>query len=215
MRRIVFAAMAALFCGPAVAADLPVKAAVVPAPVGCTVTYCVGWIVGADISGIATNVNVFGNGLNGSLNAGGTELGLHGGYRAYNGAIYLGATAGCAYDVSAGTSALGMGFSDRVSCTEIFRVGGSIGALLGQQSFAFPAALQPYFMSFYGLAGGKQKMGSTAVVGGAGAEFVISKKATLRLEYQNAQWGNGGATDTAGIAIPSENLFLIAVDYNF
>lgn len=217
MMRHLIAALA-LFCVASVAQAADVSRAAsaaiaAPAP-GCTVDYCVGAVVGVDLSGVATNVNVFANGINGSLNAGGTLIGVHGGYRLWNGKIYVAGEVGCAGDVSGGTSGLGVSFSDRWSCTELLKFGGSLSSLFNTGPITFPAALQPYLMSLYFIAGGKQRMNSTGVVGGAGAEFVIGPRSTIFLEYLNTQYGSG-ASDTLGIAAKSENLFRIGYNYNF
>lgn len=198
----------------ATAADLPTKAPAA-SPAGCTITYCVGAYVGADLSGVATNVNVFGNGLSGSLNAGGTILGVHAGYRAWNGTIYLAGEVGCGADVSGGTTGIGSSFSNRWDCMELVKIGGSISSLLGSTPITFPQALQPYLMSLYGITGGKQRMGSTGIVGGAGAEFVIAPKATINLEYLNVSYSGAGATDVPGIAATDENLFRLSFNRAF
>lgn len=205
----------ALLATPAAAADMPLKARPLAQPVGCTINYCVGFYVGAGLSGVANNLNVFANGINGSLNAGGTILDLHAGYRMYNGKFYLGAEVGGGYDVAFGSGPVG-GFSDRFSGMEVVKLGGSLAGLLGQQNtFAFPEALQPYFMSFYANVGAKQRMGANGLVGGVGAEFVIGPNSTINLDYFNVQYSGGGVTDTTIAAIPQENLFRLSYNYNF
>lgn len=203
---------------PAPAADLlrlkappPLAAPVDP----CTVLYCVGFYAGVGVSGVNNGVNVFANGLAGTFNAGGTILDVHVGYRYWNSKFYLGLEGVASYDVALGTSGIGPSFSERFSGMELVKAGGSLSALLGTQPFTFPAALQPYLMSVYAITGGKQRMNRTGIIGGAGAEFVIGSRATIGLEALNIQYGGGGATDVAGLAVSSENLFRLTFNYNF
>lgn len=60
MRRIVLAAMAALFCGPAMAADLPVKTAVAPKGFFGLPYAGSGWYIGLEAGGGAGSANVSG-----------------------------------------------------------------------------------------------------------------------------------------------------------
>ena len=198
----------------AFAADLPTK---VRAPVqtlpACTVVSCVGFYAGLDISGNGTNVNLL-NGLGGSLNAAGTELGGHVGFRTYNGTVYLGAEVGCAYDVAMNVSDLTP--SSKVRCMELAKLGGSLTALVGQQqSFQFPAALHNSFMSFYGILGASERYHATGFAAGIGAEFLVAPQVSLTLDYINVTYSGAGPAPTAVTNIPSENLFRMGVNYNF
>lgn len=215
MRKLAILATCLALSAPAVAADMPAKAPVF-APAGCTIAYCTGFYAGVGISGVATNLNVFAGGIQGSLNAGGTILDLHGGYRFWNGKFYLAAEVAAGYDVAFGTSGLGVSFGDRFSGIEIVKFGGALSALFGNQtSFTWPVALQPYLMSLYLSTGAKQRMGSSGILGGAGAEFVIGPHMTINLDYFNIQYGSGGASDVPGLAVPSENLFRLSANYAF
>lgn len=211
-------ALAVGLASPAGAANLPfpAKAPAAVAPLGCTISYCVGWIVGADVTGVASSIDVLGQGVGGSFNGGGTLLGIHGGFRAWNGTFYLGGEIGVTYDVSGGASGVAPGFSDRFAAMEVAKIGGPIGALVGNtQGVTFPAALQPYLMSLYFNVGGKQRMGSTGVVGGAGAEFVITPRATINLDYFHVKYGNGGASDNPLVTLKDEDLIRLAFNWNF
>lgn len=217
MKKILMATVAMLIGGSAFAADLriPLKAAVAPV-VQCSIDYCVSWYAGLGIIGAGSNLNVFGNGLNGSLNANGTLMDVHAGYRMWNGKFYLGGEIAGTYDMAGGTTGLGMSFSDRLAGMELVKVGGSLNALLGnQQPIVFPAALAPYLMSLYGIMGAKQRMGANGIVGGAGAEFVITPNTTINLEYLNVKYNGGGASDVAGLAVSDENLARMTFNYNF
>jgi len=194
------------------AADMPVKvAAVVPSlPPWCSAQSCSGVYAGGSLIGNATNVNVIGNGINGSLNAGGQEMGLHAGYRAFDGTYYLGAEAGCSYNISSNLA------SDRLRCMELLKAGGALSALFGgQQSFQFPAVLQNNFMSFYGIVGASQRINHTGLVGGVGAEFFILKNLTMTLEYLNTSYPGSSPTINGVIAVKDDNLFRLGVNYNF
>lgn len=196
------------------AADLTKAArAAAPAQPACTTAYCVGFYGGLDISGNGTNVNIL-NGLGGSLNANGTEIGGHAGFRSWNGTVYLGVELGCAYDISmniVGTSI------DRLRCMELAKAGGALSALFGQQStFQVPAYLQNSFVSFYGIVGASEKYGSTGIAAGVGAEFLVAPKVSLTLDYINVNYSGGGASQVGGlVTIPTENLFRMGVNYDF
>lgn len=219
MKRIVFACLAVLAPGLAAGADLkaPPFKALAPVPVvPCTVTSCTSFYGGLDITGAGSNVNVLGNGLNGSLNANGTEIGLHAGFRTYDGKIYLGAEAGCGYDVAMQMGVIGQSPTDRLRCMELLKGGGSLAALFGgATTFPIPPALQNSFMSFYGILGASERFNATGIAGGVGAEFVISPKVTMTLDYININYTGGGATASSIATVPNENLFRLGVNYNF
>lgn len=215
MKRFFIAIALTFVASVAFAADLPTK--VVRAPVqtlpDCTVANCVGFYAGLDISGNGTNVNLL-NGLAESLNANGTEIGLHGGFRSWNGTVYLGAEVGCGYDIA--MNFVGLTPSSRVRCMELAKLGGSLTALVGQQqSFQFPQILQNSFMSFYGILGASERYGATGFAGGIGAEFLVAPKVSLTLDYINVTYGGGGAQAGTAVSIPTENLFRMGVNYNF
>lgn len=216
MKKLILAL--ALLATPAMGADLPAKALsqLVPATPACLVTYCVGFYAGLDVTGNGANMDIIGSGIGGSLNAAGTEIGFHGGYRAWNGTIYLGGEVGCSYDVSTSVAVLGASPSDRLRCMELAKLGGALSALVGgQQQFPIPPALQSSFMSFYGVIGGTQRYGATGFVGGVGAEFIIMPKLTMNLEYLHSNFGGGGAIASPTLAAKDENLFRLLVSYNF
>lgn len=214
MKRFLIALVAAAMAVPAWGADLPrpfLKAAPSTVPT-CTVAYCVGFYGGLDISGNGTNVNLL-NGIGGSLNANGTEIGAHGGFRSWDGKLYLGAEVGCAYDVS--MNIVGLTPSSKVRCMELAKFGGSLSALFGQQgAFQFPAALQSSFMSFYAIVGASERYGATGISAGVGAEFLVAPNVSLTLDYINVNYSGGGAVQ-GSLSIPTENLFRMGVNYNF
>lgn len=214
MKKLILAALAWLVVAPAFGGDLPTRAAPV-APVAvptCTVAGCFGFYVGMDISGNGTNVNLL-NGLGGSLNANGTELGGHVGFRSWDGKVYLGAEVGCAYDVSMHIA--GITPASKVRCLELGKLGGSLTALFGQQQqFQFPATLQNSFMSFYAIVGASERYNDTGIAAGIGAEFLVAPKVSLTLDYINVNYTGGGASQGV-ISIPTENLFRLGINYNF
>lgn len=214
MKRFILAALAAMLVAPAFGADIPrlaLKAAPATVPT-CSPVYCVGFYGGLDISGNGTNVNLL-NGLGGSLNANGTEIGGHAGYRSWDGKLYLGAEVGCAYDVS--MNIVGLTPSSKVRCMELVKAGGALSALFGQQqAFQFPAALQTSFLSFYAILGASERFHSTGIAAGVGAEFLVTSNVSLTLDYINVNYSGGGAVQ-GSLSIPTENLFRMGVNYNF
>jgi opacity protein-like surface antigen len=222
-RASAIALIAAASIGVAAAADLPKAAATAmatkavtatPAVPSCTIASCTGFYAGLDITGDASNFNLIGNGINGSLNAAGTEIGGHAGFRSWNGTVYLGAEIGCAYDI--GMNVVGSSI-DKFRCMELGKAGGSLTALFGQQqSFTFPQALQNSFVSFYGILGASERYGATGLAGGIGAEFIVAPKVSLTLDYINVNYSGGGPTTMSGLAqVPNENLFRLGINYDF
>ena len=221
MRTLLHASALVFLCliGSAYAADLKtpptvtLKAPAAPAVPPCTIASCTGFYAGMDISGNGTNVNLL-NGIGGSLNANGTEIGGHVGFRSWDGKVYLGAEVGCAYDV--GMNIADLTPSSKIRCMELAKLGGSLTALVGQQqSFQFPQALQNSFVSFYGILGASERYSAAGLAAGIGAEFLVAPNVSLTLDYVNVTYGGGGANAGSIVTIPTENLFRMGVNYNF
>lgn len=169
---------------PALAADL--SPMLLKAPVhatDCTRLDCTGWIIGANIIGTGSNLDILGSGVNGSVFAGGGLIGVDGGFQFWNGKYFAGALASIDLDANMNGKAqngryLAMGlFQAGIGLTGVFASDPTTGPV-GIPSQIASALLSPYLQ--FGVA---ERARGTAWVSGAGAEFGLSKTWVLRLDY--------------------------------
>jgi hypothetical protein len=217
--RVLFglSALAAVALSPiASAADLAIKAlplkavsALTGAP--CDVTGCSGFYAGAQISGSGTGVNIINLG---SLNAGGTFMGVNAGYQFYNGVYWLGVGAKVEYDVgSTGTSLVGNAFSNKIFAFEGVEFGGAIATMLGIAPLNLPGWLSTAIPT---VKVGACQHGSelNGYCAGAAAHFFIpASRWTIDAEYLNAQYGT--TTVSAGVTANTENRGSLGFSYHF
>lgn len=97
-----------------------------PAAPSCTVNGCRAWYVLADITTHVANVDIIGNGLNGSLAAGGATPHIGVGGFAWNGTYSYGVEAACGYSFNvAGPGAISNGYD----CYQEIQLGGNLAGL--------------------------------------------------------------------------------------
>lgn len=218
-----------LLATPAFAADVNPLANIVKAPVAapCTTTGCAGFYVGLDVTGIGTNLDVIGSGVNGSLNANGTLLGGHVGYQTWNDRWFGAVEAGCSYDVAQNVSAIGGTNSNRFLCTEVVKGGGLLQQLLGTQfgsvstaapsqgplPFTVPAALSGALITPFVTVGAAQRYQKNGFVAGAGAQFLLSANWNVGLEYMHINYNKGQVA--TGQVLDTENLIRLSLNYHF
>lgn len=191
-----------------------------PCVVGTTATptSCSGWYVGAGIGGDGTNANIIGNGINGSVFGAGAMPFVTGGYQYVQGNWTFGVDLKGGYQTSTQTTVNGFGTNaNGMRFIEMFRAGGNVAALLGnQQPITVPPLLQNSLLTLYAEVGSAQRqlVGSWAngVASGAGALFDVGPHSFLDLEYVNVQY-NGA--QTAGQTLNNENLILLSYKYKF
>lgn len=215
-----------LLPGKAEAGDLNGPAAITkaisssPCVVGTTATptSCSGWYVGAGIGGDGTNANIIGNGINGSVFGAGAMPFATGGYQYVQGNWTFGVDLKGGYQTSTQTTINGVGTNaNGARFIEMFRAGGNVAALLGNQTpITVPPLLQNSLLTLYAEVGSAQRqlVGSWAngVASGAGALFDVGPHSFLDLEYVNVQY-NGA--QTAGQTLNNENLILLSYKYKF
>lgn len=211
------AAVAALL-SPATAADLVVKApaarnfaAALALDMPCSQLGCSGFYLGAQTSGSGTGVNV----LNlGSLNAGGTYMGMNAGYQFFNGTYWLGAGAQVEYAVASPPSDIvGGSFSNKVFAFEGVEFGGNLLALFNIAPINLPGFLATAVPT---IRVGACQNGSSlrGYCSGAAAHFFIpNSRWTIDATYLNAQYG---LTQTSpGVTANTENRGSLGFSYHF
>jgi opacity protein-like surface antigen len=212
----------ALSGAPAGAADLAVKA-VGAAPVStfvpCATAQCTGFYVGGTVGGIGSNADILGSGINGSIFAGGAELGLHVGYQIWNGSFFAAAEVGGDIDVG-GTTVIGSVANVKpYSATYVAKLGYGLNNLFGSGP---PATTQPTIfqtlasslISPYFEVGGKTRNFGTGFVSGAGVEYVIGPHWNAYAEYQHINY-NQTVVGAAPVSIGTENIVKAGVNYKF
>lgn len=191
-----------------------------PCVVGTTATptSCSGWYAGGGIGGNGTNANIVGNGINGSVFAAGAIPFVTGGYQYVQGNWMFGVDLKGGYQTSTGQTINGVGTNTNgARFIEMFRAGGNMNALLGNQTpITVPPLLANSLLTLYAEVGSAQHQFANSwangVASGAGALFDISNNSFLDLEYVNIQY-NGA--QSAGLTVPSENLLLLSYKHKF
>jgi|GEM_PF-1538292 len=196
------------------------KASYAPCVVGTTATptSCSGLYVGAGIAGNGTNANIIGNGINGSVFAAGAMPYLSGGYQYVQGNWTFGVDLKGGYQTSTQSTLNGVASnSNGARFIEMFRAGGNVASLLGNQTpISIPPLLQNSLLTLYAEVGSAQhqlvKSWANGTASGAGALFDVGPHSFLDLEYVNIQYN---AAQTAGQTLSSENLLLLSYKYKF
>lgn len=217
MKKIILAIVASLVATSAFAADMPPKKIVLKTANVCTALDCTGLYVGFNFAGTITNANVIGNGINGSLNGGGSSFGIDAGYQFWNGTWFFGPEVVADFTV-AGTSAM-PGYSPPKWFTgEFIKVGAPLSTFFGPQTpvstNGLPALLVNSIMSPYILVGSVQRTWGAGIAAGAGLTFNITNNWFADFKYVNVQY-TGGNTVQPGTTVPQENLALMSIDYKF
>lgn len=216
-----FIALGALLAPQARAADVAKpapKAVFIP----CTPIACTGWYAGFNLAGVATNVNVIGNGINGSLNAGGQNIGIQGGYQFWNGTFFFGPEVGIDYTYGGTVGATGPQSSPKYLASEVIKLGTPFSTFFG--SAPAPASttgvsalltantIAPYI--FFGAA--QSGWGTTGIVSGAGVTFAVDQQHWfVDARYENYQFPSGAANCATGQSCPSLNVVKVGLDYKF
>lgn len=211
--------LAFLAVTPAFAADIPVKApAWVPTSSVCTPTNCSGWYAGVNLTGAMTNANVIGNGINGSVAAGGQSIGVQGGYQFANGTWFFGPEFDANYIVNGNSNVTG-GAPSKYRVGEYMKVGTALSNLLNIGGAAtvgpgIPAALANSVISPYIIAGAVQSGIGQGWATGAGVEFALAAHWFVDTRYTYVNYG-GGANVSPTETAKSENLVTVGFNYKF
>lgn len=213
---------AALLGSSALAADLPTKAPKVAFADPCTVATattplsCSGWYIGGGLAGEGSNANIIGNGIDGSVFAGGMTPTIDAGYLYAKGNWLFGAELDVGYSVGTAAAVNGVGNSfNGFRMTEDFKVGGNLSGLLGTQTpITIPASLANAVIGPYIHVGTTQWQlpGSWAngVVSGAGVLFDIGPRLFGDLRYT---YTNFSAARAGGLTINDDNSVMATISY--
>ena len=201
---------------PPIVAKAPTYNSYLPASTPCTPTSCSGFYVGAFMAGNGTNADIVGNGINGSVFAGGGIPGIDVGYQLANGTYFAAAEAAIGYQVSVATgvnSTTGSagGNESGIFAQEIFKVGGSLGSLLGTQNpINVPSQLQAALISPYVLVGAVERPWANGWATGAGATFDLAPQMFLDIRYEYINYGVAGV---GALTFNSENLVTVGLNW--
>jgi hypothetical protein len=218
----------ALFASPALAQTaLPVKATPftgTPCTVATATTplSCSGFYFGACIAGEGSNADIVGNGINGSVFAGGMTPTVDFGYQYAKGNWLFAAEFDIGYAIGSGTSvAAGTigtnGNMNGLRLTEIIKLGGNLSGLLGTQApITIPPQLAAAVIAPYVGTGATQwqLIGAYAngTVGAAGILFDIGPQWFGDLRYT---YTNFGGARSQGLVINDDQSLMVTFNRKF
>ncbi len=219
-------AVANLIVASAPAADLPVKAFAFPTS-QCTALACSGFYVGGTLIGAGSNMDVLGNGINGSVFAAGGAIGLDAGYQFWNGNYFFAFEVFGAYDVAKNEQvAPGMGNQSRWIFGQVAKLGVGLQGLLGAPTqvagatpsqgvtpIGIPASLANSLLSPYVQVGAVERPWGTGWATGAGADFIIANGWNLDLSYLYVKYDNAQVNPIQ--SQQSENLLKLSLNRKF
>lgn len=199
------------------AADMAVKAQ--PALPSCSPQQCSGFYVGANLTGVGSNIDILGGGVNGSLFAGGAMMGANVGYQFWNGKVFFAFEVSGDYDTMGAASSNGRWFA-----SEVVKFGMGLQGLFGAAtaptsptqtpvSISVPASIMQALTSPYIQLGGAQRPGRSGWVTGAGMDFIIAQNWNLDLSYMHVTYSDKSlAPDKVE---KSEDLAKLSLNYKF
>jgi len=174
----------------------------------CSVSACSGFYVGAGMAGNGTNADILGNGVSGSVFAGGGIPFVDGGWQSWNGTMMFGVEAGVGYQINTATAANGVGTNlQGVDAYQEIQLGGNLSNLVsGQQPVMVPTGLMASMMFPYVAFGAEERQFADGWRTGAGAKFLIGPEMFLDIGYR---YINYGAATSGALSFPSENLVFL------
>lgn len=187
----------------------------------CTPVTCTGFYVGGGLGGVGTNIDVIGNGLNGSVGAGGMLPTLKFGYLYAQNNWLFGIEAAFAYQTNSKvTVGDASGSQAGMLMTQGVKFGGNIATLLGTTAIApitIPPSLAAAVINPYLQAGAAehQVVGGGLASGaysGAGVLFETGAHSFVDIDYKNIQYG---ATKSGLAAFNQENVITASWNYKF
>ena len=211
---------------PAAAADLTVKTKAVPflTSTPCTVATattplsCSGFYIGGGISGQGTNADIVGNGINGSVFAGGMVPMVDIGYQYAQGNWIFAAEFDLGYAVGSAANIGGAGSNvNGLHTTELLKVGGNLAALFGTQTpITIPPQLAAAVIAPYAAIGQAQWQlagrWANGTVSGAGVLFDIGPQWFGDLRYT---YTNFSAAKAAGITVNNDQALTVTFNRKF
>jgi len=204
------AAAASLVVAQATAADIakaPMRVNYGTANV-CNQNDCSGFIVGVSLSGISTNPNVIGNGINGSIAAGGEYFGVHAGYQYWDGKFYLSPEAFLDYGFG-NQPIVGGQAPVKLTYGAYVDVGAPFASIFGgvqpTNTTGIPALLLSQTLAPFVRIGGEGGPGDSASITGAGVAFWVNQNWIAKAGYEYEAW----------ISHPPSNKVFVEVSYKF
>lgn len=195
----------------------------------CTVTMCSGWFGGFNITGVGSNLDILGSGINNSVFAGGGALGVNGGYQFWNGSLFFAGEVMGDYDFQ--QPGLVDSSKNRFFAAGLVKAGVGLGNLIGIGNPGTVGAGTPSqgpinlaivpgtaMLSPYVLTGGAFRNGRQGWVTGAGTEFIISQGWNLDVSYMHINYNAGDTTVIPGAVVnqnDTENLVQVALKRMF
>jgi opacity protein-like surface antigen len=221
VRALLVAFALSMFLAPiAFAADLtlPVRAPAIALPdpgSACTPTSCSGFYVGGQLAGVGSNADIIGNGVNGSVFAGGGIPMATVGYQYASGNWFFGAEGAVGWQVSTKANIGGVtGNENGFISYQIGKVGGNLAGLFGNSAapIAIPPKLANALISPYVLLGAVERPFASGWASGAGATFDIGPHTFVDIKYM---YVNYGPSSNGAFNMKSENLLTAGVNYKF
>lgn len=206
-----------LIASPAFAADMtiPLKAPALFASSPCVPQNCSGWYAGFGVLGDGNNIDIAGNGINGSVFSSGGALKVQGGYQFWSGSLFAAIEGGAGYEFATNSQGLNVSGGSKFIGTELVKLGYNFFSSApatamtspSQAAFTFPAVSSvlasstPYF-NF----GGMQRRGVSEWVNGAGVQTVIAAGWSSDLQYLYAPAQQG---------LPAASVVSIGINKHF
>lgn len=232
MKRPILALLTAtILGGPAFSADLkpfPVKAPVY-APVGCTITSCIGLFIGPSIVQAGGSLDVIGTGITG-LADNGFAMGGQAGYEFFRDKFYFSGLFHAERDMSL-NAAPGTSFNDRMTWGACARVGYQLSGLLGATTSGnvgatptLPQELLSSLMTPYVNVCEDKRHNQPSTATGVGLEILLAADGrgrsawTANIDYLRYNYRQGGAAGTMGvlpIVQTSDNVIKVGLNYHF
>ena len=206
---------AALLIQPARAADMPLKAPALSAPI-CTISQCSGWYLGGNVVNTGGNFDVVGSGLTG-LASNGLMFGGQAGYEFWNGSWFAAAELDAEYDITSNMPAgggLGFGNSGQYALGGQVKLGYALANLFGAGATGsaaptLPQQLANALISPYIAVGAWDRPWGVGLATGAGVQALIATNWTLDAEYLHINYNNAQVNPI--VSEQTENLFLLAL----
>jgi hypothetical protein len=206
------AAIVALFLvygGNAHAADVApamvAKAPVAAPATGCTQLSCTGFSIGGVIYGIGGNAAILQNGVQGSVFAGGGDIGINAGWQYWDGKYFVGLDVDGLLESQSNTGISGFagGNGSAVGIVH-FKLGGNLASVIanGPTAITTPGFLATSLMASYIDNCTAFRKGGTQYCGGAGQEFWLAKNLTMDVLYDyGAPTKNFNALQNVGVQV--------------
>lgn len=222
MKKLLLSALALLIASPALAADLPVKAALAQAPVipTCAVAGpCTGFTLGFHLEGAGSNADILGSGLNGSIFNDGAGLGVQAGYQFWNGQFFIaGEAGGTFYTGSNPALATIVGLNPNWSADVVAKAGYGINGLFnsppaGTQPITPIQALNGAMLTPYFIVGERFRDHLNGFIAGAGVAYSLGGHSEVFVDYKHVTYNQN--TLAGLIQIGSEQSVTAGYNYKF